>query len=240
MNSLSVMLVDPSALSRAGLRSLLIGAGARVLGVVASAEEAKGLLSPDLVRVPDVLLVDVAASKDLPALAACSRVMHPQPRIVVLGPDQEPSRILDALVAGADGYLTKDLSAAALVETLRLVVLGEKVLPASLVCMIADGTCPDLPPVAADTKGLSPRELEILRHVAEGDSNKVIGNRLGISEATVKVHLKSLLRKIGATNRTQAAVWAFDNGLARAEAADRPARSAVAGHGIERLRAAVS
>ena len=64
---------------------------------------------------------------------------------------------------------------------------------------------------------LSPREMQILRHLLDGDSNKLIGKHLDITEATVKVHLKSLLRKIGVANRTQAAIWAMNNGVEKQE-----------------------
>ena len=92
-------------------------------------------------------------------------------------------------------------------------MLGEKVFPTHLAALLVNGMA-DTPPARVTTShGLSEREGQVLQCLVHGDSNKMIGNRLNITEATIKVHMKSLLRKINATNRTQAAIWAMKNGL---------------------------
>jgi two-component system, NarL family, nitrate/nitrite response regulator NarL len=116
-----------------------------------------------------------------------------------------------AMGAGADGYLLKDVSPEALIQSLQLVVIGEKVFPTNLAALLL--TQISTPAPQSSWRGLSAREREILQHLVTGASNKLIANRLGITEATVKVHLKTLLRKIDVNNRTQAAIWAMNNGI---------------------------
>src|SRR4051812_43819098 len=113
--------------------------------------------------------------------------------------------------AGADGYLMKDVSPEALIQSLELVMMGEKVFPTNLAAMLFDLNNASSP--MNSIRGMTPREHEILQALVTGASNKLIANRLGITEATVKVHLKTLLRKIDVNNRTQAAIWAMNNGV---------------------------
>jgi two-component system, NarL family, nitrate/nitrite response regulator NarL len=105
-----------------------------------------------------------------------------------------------------------DLSPEALTQSLNLVLLGEKVFPTSLAALLISGPVDNVVEMPGGRRGLSERENQILRSLLKGESNKMIANRLGITEATVKVHLKTVLRKIGAANRTQAAIWALNNG----------------------------
>jgi two-component system, NarL family, nitrate/nitrite response regulator NarL len=123
--------------------------------------------------------------------------------------------------AGADGYLMKDVSPEALLQSLELVMMGEKVFPTNLAAMLFELNNASSP--VNSVRGLSPREQEILRALVTGSSNKLIAIKLGITEATVKVHLKTLLRKIDVNNRTQAAIWAMNNGFT-AEGAPIPTR----------------
>ncbi len=115
--------------------------------------------------------------------------------------------------AGAHGYLIKDISVEALLQSLLLVMLGEKVFPTHLATLLVNGMPNTAPASIVTSHGLTERECQVLRCLVQGDSNKMIANRLNITEATIKVHMKSLLRKINATNRTQAAIWALNNGL---------------------------
>jgi two-component system nitrate/nitrite response regulator NarL len=108
------------------------------------------------------------------------------------------------------GVLTYDLSADAFMRSLRLISAGERVFPHNL----ALGRKNPAPPRGGEHRAgirLSPREKEVLSRLVEGHSNKMIARHLGMTEATAKVHLKSLLRKIGVENRTQAAIWALSN-----------------------------
>jgi two-component system, NarL family, nitrate/nitrite response regulator NarL len=140
---------------------------------------------------------------------------------VVLANNFVVDALRDAMNAGADGYLMKDVSPEALLQSLELVMLGEKVFPTNLAAMLLN--LDSTPSPMNSIRGLSPREQEILQALVTGASNKLIAIKLGITEATVKVHLKTLLRKIDVNNRTQAAIWAMNNGFS-AEGAPVPTR----------------
>ena len=124
---------------------------------------------------------------------------------------------------GANAFLTKSLSADALVKSLDLATLGVVVVPTEVVKELADGefarpqlvasAAPRLP--SSREVPLSSREMNILESLQKGDSNKLIARQYDLAEATVKVHVKSILRKIGASNRTQAAVWALNQAQPR-------------------------
>jgi two-component system, NarL family, nitrate/nitrite response regulator NarL len=161
-------------------------------------------------------LVIVGEGGDLQQL----RSAYPEARIVVLASDFAVDALREAMNAGADGYLMKDVSPEALLQSLELVMMGEKVFPTNLAAMLLDMNV--IAPQHS-VRGLSPREQEILQALVTGSSNKLIAIKLGITEATVKVHLKTLLRKIDVNNRTQAAIWAMNNGFT-AEGAPIPTR----------------
>jgi DNA-binding NarL/FixJ family response regulator len=157
----------------------------------------------------DLVITDFDNHEHLEALLAHQQTHS---KIVVLA-NQIDSRGLDRdQIAALSGILTYDLSAEAFVRSLRLICSGERVFPRELtVPSKARTSLHDTSPPLSDVDRLSPREREIISHLTEGHSNKRIARILGITEATVKVHLKSLLRKIRVDNRTQAAIWAFSN-----------------------------
>lgn len=133
-----------------------------------------------------------------------------------------------AMQAGAVGFLTDDISGAALVQSLELAASGEKVLPGLLGDFIARQGIQPLFREEPRDLGLSPREGDILKRLAHGQSNKVIANAIGVAESTVKGSVKVIMRKLAVHNRTQAAVWALSEGFLRsdddvvlAEAGDR-------------------
>jgi len=152
-------------------------------------------------------LVIIEGAGDLELL----RAAYPEARIVVLASDFTVDALRDAMSAGADGYLMKDISPEALIQSLELVMMGEKVFPTNLASMLL--SLDSTPSPTHSVRDLSPREQDILRALVTGSSNKVIAFKLGITEATVKVHLKTLLRKIAVKNRPQAAIWAINNGF---------------------------
>lgn len=131
--------------------------------------------------------------------------------IVILASKIDILEADEEVVAVLSGILTYDLSADALVQSLRLISTGERVFPHDLVSgRSLPAPSPGVQP-RSDAGRLSPREREVLSYLLGGHANKVIARRLGTSEATVKVHLKNLLRKIKMDNRTQAAIWALSN-----------------------------
>jgi two-component system nitrate/nitrite response regulator NarL len=142
-------------------------------------------------------------------------------RAVILAESMDGHRVANSFIAGVDGYLLADISPEALCESLRLVTLGEKVFPSRLATFLASKTWEPPEPArrSADADGfLSEREVAIVSLLTGGMPNKVIASELTITEATVKVHLKSIMKKIGVSNRTQAAVWAINNGMAATDA----------------------
>jgi two-component system nitrate/nitrite response regulator NarL len=200
MTATRTILIEANRLFRQGLKHLLADTRFAVEGEFSTIGQAvEG-------AVPSSLVI-IGEAGDLEHL----HTAYPEVRIVVLASDFAVDALRDAMNAGADGYLMKDVSPEALLQSLELVMMGEKVFPTNLASMLLclDGT---LSPVNS-LRGLSPREQEILQALVTGASNKLIAIRLGITEATVKVHLKTLLRKIDVNNRTQAAIWAMNNGF---------------------------
>lgn len=118
--------------------------------------------------------------------------------------------------AGIDGLLLTDISTEALMASLALILLGERVFPSQLIPLILRGSAGFAPArgaLAQQIPPLSDRETQILGCLVEGNPNKVIANRLDMAEATIKVHVKNILRKVNVENRTQAAIWALHHGL---------------------------
>lgn len=137
-------------------------------------------------------------------------------KLVLLADEFDYGEVAEAFRAGVDGYIVKEISCEPLISSLHLVSMGEKVMPSQLAGTLANGdgamTRRNWRESIADVN-LSEREVEILRCLILGYANKVISRRLDISEATVKVHVKAILRKLRVSNRTQAAIWAVKRGL---------------------------
>lgn len=214
MDATQTMLIDANKLFREGLRRLLDGSPFSIVSEAGNLREAASIVEQSDTP-PLLVLVDLATGneEEAEALRRLRRLL-PESRIVVLTSELCTRRLANALEAGADGYLMKDLSSEALTQSLRLAMMGEKVFPTHLAALLINGrvNAPTIE-MPVSRKGLSQREVQILRCLLNGDSNKMIANQLNITEATVKVHLKSLLRKINASNRTQAAIWALNNGI---------------------------
>jgi two-component system, NarL family, nitrate/nitrite response regulator NarL len=206
MTSSRTILIEANRLFREGLKHLLSGTrfevGAEFNTVDLALATAETAETVDLV----ISSQPVTGDADLRAL----REAFPTARIVVLADDLSVDVLRAAMGGGADGFLIKTVSPEALIQSLQLILLGEKVFPTTLAAMLLDMTAAG---PQHSVRGLSPREREILQLLVTGASNKLIANRLGITEATVKVHLKTLLRKIDVNNRTQAAIWAMNNGV---------------------------
>ncbi len=214
MEATQTMLVDANKLFREGLRRLLDGSPFSIVSEAGNLREAAAIVEQSDTP-PFLVLVDLATGneEEAEALRRLRRLLT-DAKIVVLTSELCTRRLANALEAGADGYLMKDLSSEALTQSLRLAMMGEKVFPTHLAALLINGrvNAPTIE-MPVSRKGLSQREVQILRCLLNGDSNKMIANQLSITEATVKVHLKSLLRKINASNRTQAAIWALNNGI---------------------------
>jgi two-component system, NarL family, nitrate/nitrite response regulator NarL len=220
MTSSHTLLIEPNRLFRQGLKHLLAGTRFEVGTEFNTVELA--LAAGESAGTPD-LVISGQPVKDEAELRTL-REVFPTARIVVLADDLSVDVLRVAMGGGADGFLIKTVSPEALIQSLQLVVIGEKVFPTNLAAMLLDMTASG--PLNS-VRGVSPREQQILQLLVTGASNKMIAIRLGITEATVKVHLKTLLRKIDVNNRTQAAIWAMNNGFT-ADSAPVPTLHAVA------------
>jgi DNA-binding NarL/FixJ family response regulator len=219
-----VLLADDQRIVREGL-SMLVGLlpGVEVAGTAADGAEAVGLAAE--LR-PDVVLMDLRMPRcDGVEATRMLREQSPAIKVVVLTTYADDRSVIDALRAGARGYLTKDASAEEIHQALRTVLSGQAVIDPvvqhHLVDAVAAGTggAPDPggaygtagPPQLPD--GLTAREAEVLALIAEGLSNAEIAERLVVSEATVKSHINHLLSKTGARDRAQAVTYAYRHGL---------------------------
>jgi DNA-binding NarL/FixJ family response regulator len=204
-----VVIADDHAVVRTGLTQLVSTfEGVELVGAAANGEEAVALC-PD--RRPDVVLMDLEMPV-LDGIEATRRIKaaHPEIAVVVLTSFSDRERILRALDAGAVGYLLKDAEPAELARAIEAAARGDSPLDPRAASALLSARRAATP---ADT--LSEREREVLLMVAQGLPNKLIAQRLSISEKTVKAHLTSVFRQIGVTDRTQAALWAERNGLTR-------------------------
>lgn len=210
----SVLHIDRNQLFREGLSRILSDSPFTVKGEASSLTDGMDLI-PALN--PGLIIIDPSGYGDaLPGLMTTVESASPKPRVVVLTDSVGIAGLASALDTGVGGYLLKNMSTDALKQSLNLVVIGETVFPTDLAYLLINNrfiACPDDAPVGR-AGGLSGRETEILSCLVNGLANKEIANHLNITEGTVKVHLKGILKKINVHNRTQAAIWAVQNGIA--------------------------
>ena len=214
-----VLLIDDHALVRKGIEELLQSRGVQVVAAVGSGEEGVRRareLHADLILL-DVKMPGMNGIETLKRLRA-SGVKAP---VVMLTMSREDADLSAALRAGAQGYLLKDIEPEELVPALEATLQGSNVVARELVGSLARlvrgdaGPQPAPPRPAAPFAELTPRELEILECIADGSSNKMIARDLQITDGTVKLHVKAILRKLGMRSRVEAAVSAVENGLGK-------------------------
>jgi len=211
-----VLLIDDHTLFRAGLEDLLTRRGIQVVAAVGSGEDgvkAAAELSPDIVlldmRMP--LMDGLTVLRQL-------RKNHPSLRVVMLTTSSNENDLVEALRSGARGYLLKDIEPDELVVSLREIIAGKTVVAPELAPVLArvvqgGETRVAEAKIANPFSDLTPREYEILTLLAEGQSNKVIARNLGISDGTVKLHVKAILRKLNVSSRITAAVMAVEHNI---------------------------
>jgi DNA-binding NarL/FixJ family response regulator len=211
---LRVVIADDQALVRAGFRMILSADGIDVV-----AEAVNGLEAVDAVRHtrPDVVLMDIRMP-DLDGLEATRRIAADGdggPRVLMLTTFDLDHYVYAALTAGASGFLLKDVTPEHLVAAVRMVRAGDALLaPAITRRLVERFAHRDPAPVPhRDLDALTPRELEVLRLLAEGLSNAELAAHLYLSEATVKTHVARILAKLGLRDRVQAVVLAYRTGL---------------------------
>ncbi|MBZ0071046.1 MAG: response regulator [Thiohalobacteraceae bacterium] len=217
--SLRILVIDDHTLFRVGLQGLLAHRGIKVVGAVGDGQE--GLELAEKLR-PDVVLLDMRMPGGMDGLGVLRQLRQSglKMAIAMLTTSSNEQDLVEALRSGAQGYLIKDMEPDDLVVALRDIVAGKTVV------------APDLAPVLAKVvqgesvtardprpfSDLTPRENEILGLLAEGQSNKAIARNLGISDGTVKLHVKAILRKLGVHSRVEAAVIAVEQGLRHSRA----------------------
>jgi len=203
------MLVDDHPLLRKGLAQLIsLEEHLEVKCETSSGEEAISLASACS---PDLILLDLDM-KGMNGLDTLRKLRQAKitSKIVMFTVSDNETDVLQALKFGADGYLLKDSEPEEVIEKISKAIDGELVLSAPLSQIIAR-SIQQSSSTSSIFEKLTKREVEILRHITRGDSNKVIGRVLGITEATVKVHIKNLLKKLSLRTRVEAAVWAVKN-----------------------------
>ena len=209
-----LVIADDHELARAGLRSML--AGERGLEIIGEATTGREALSLCRRLQPDLVLMDVRMP-EMDGLAATRAIKDecPQVRVIVVTMHENPDYLLEALKAGAAGYVLKDATQREVVGAVRQVLRGESLLNAEvatrLLRRLAEETAR---PHEAPLAQLTPREVEVLRLLAQGLTNREIAARLIVSVGTVKVHVERILAKLGVSDRTQAAVRAVTLGRA--------------------------
>ncbi|MEU4827119.1 response regulator [Actinomadura luteofluorescens] len=202
MNPVRVLVVDDQELVREGIASLLgIQPGIEVIGTAAD-----GAAAVDLAASADVVLMDVRMP-GMDGVTATTAVLGRTPscKVVMLTTFDDEEYIVQAMRAGAAGYLLKNLPAAELAAAVRLACSGVAQFDATIARRLAAA----LP----DPGLLTPRETDVLRLVAAGATNKEIAARLYLSEGTIKNHISRILQRLGLRDRTQAALYARDNDL---------------------------
>jgi DNA-binding NarL/FixJ family response regulator len=201
----SVLLVDDHQMVRAGLATLL--AASDDLTVVAQAADGAQAVRAAVEHRPDVVLMDLSMPV-MDGVEATREVLAalPTAKVVVLTSFSDQARVSEALGAGAVGYLLKDCEPPELLAAVRAAAAGHVPLDPRVARVLLPSSAGPKP-----GDGLSDRETQVLRLVAQGLANKQIGRALGISERTVKAHLGRVFRQIGVADRTSAALWARDN-----------------------------
>ena len=215
---IKVLIVDDHAVLRQALRMLL--ENQPEVEVVGDASNGREALEACEKSHPDVVLMDMVMP-GLNGLEATRQIRRraPKAKVLILTGYMEDEQILAALRAGASGYLLKTMEGEALSRAIHRAVRGEPVvadeMTGKLVEVYRQAATPVAPTAASapQSGALSPRETDILRGIARGDSNKVIARDLGIAETTVKIHVQHILRKLGVSSRVQVAVIAVERGL---------------------------
>jgi DNA-binding NarL/FixJ family response regulator len=221
MEKIKVSVIDNNSLFRKGLCAYLSQVGD--IEVVSDSEATEDALSLVEALAPSVLVMDI----DLPSLRGLSialqvRQRTPSVSVIIMTPYEDEEQIFQAVKAGASGLISKSTSGEEVVKLIKQVCQGENLLNEKLLAKprVAERVLRQFQEISLTGKNadnltapLSPREVEILKYVAQGYGNKTIALVLGISEQTIKNHITSILRKLTANDRTHAVVLALRHGL---------------------------
>ena len=208
-----LVIADDHELARAGLRVMLTGQrGLEVIGEAANGREALTLCRR---LQPELALIDVRMPEQ-DGLATCRAIKQecPATSVILVTMHENPEYLLEALKAGAAGYVLKDISQRELIAAVQGVLRGESILNKELVIRLLGHVAGQTPSQEELLLGrLSPREREVLQLLTQGQTNREIAKKLIVSVSTVKIHVEHILAKLGVSDRTQAAVRAIELGL---------------------------
>jgi len=206
VSALSVLIVSRHTLVREGLKAMIADTPFRIVfereSVRSAVEQPAGNVA--------LVLMGVALGIELVERLKTLREAYPHARIVCYSPSANlPLKTLNTIFGSSlDGWLLSSSPPQVLRQSLDLIMMGESVLPYSLIASsFPNETTPRQEEPAAMEETFSMRELQVLEILQNGKSNKIIARELGLSETTIKVHIKNVLRKLGASNRTEAAIW---------------------------------
>ncbi|OOZ36904.1 response regulator [Solemya velesiana gill symbiont] len=208
-----ILLIDDHALFRIGLQELLQRRGIDVVGALGDCQQGIDMVAREQ---PDVVLLDMR----MPDMNGIEVLQELRGRnlsmpIAMLTTSRDEKDVINSLQNGAQGYLLKDMEPNELITALEEIVAGSTVVAKELTGILAKAVQGESESAAAQDafSDLTPREREILCHLADGQSNKVIARNLGISDGTVKLHVKAILRKLNVHSRVEAAVIAVEQSL---------------------------
>jgi len=209
-----VLLVDDHDLFRTGLRNLLEQQGVDIVGEAASGSEALKVVRESA---PDVVIMDL----NMPGMGGVEATRHmsrdaPLTRVIVLTISEEEQDVMDAILAGACGYLLKDASIQDLMQGIQAASVGESLISPHIAGKVLQHVraTTAAPEIAATIRAeLSDREIQVLKLIANGKDNALIARELHISPKTVKNHISNILMKLQIENRIQAAVYAVRSGI---------------------------
>lgn len=211
-NTASILLIDDHPLLRKGVKQLIdLSPTMQVIGEACNAQDGVKLaveLEPDLVLL-DLNMPNINGIETLKML----REEEVTSRIIVFTVSDNEEDVVAALKAGADGYLLKDMEPEDLITNLEQAANGTVVISPRLATLLAQALQSNKSVDKVDLSSLTPREKQIIKLIANGMANKVIARKLSITEGTVKVHVKHLLKKLRLRSRVEVAVWAVQEGL---------------------------
>jgi two-component system nitrate/nitrite response regulator NarL len=213
VNKLSLLIIDDHTLFRSGIIALL----RRYEEFVLVGETGDPMAGVKLARTfdPDVILLDLhmpnISGVDVLKVFAAEKI---RAQVLMLTVSEDGDDVINALCAGARGYLLKNINTESLVAAIRQAAKGKTVVCPEMASKLVEGVRNPQRKVISDCENpLSPREREILTHIARGDSNKEIAQLLNLADSTVKIHVQNIFKKLNITSRVQAAVYAIDHGF---------------------------